>query len=95
MSKALCESKDAGLKGHILYDFVYVTFWQKQSIGTKNRLVVIGVKGKKGLSFKGLIPCACGGGWVKKLLCLSNSTFVKAHRTACHKEWGHCIHTEK
>lgn len=100
MSNALCKSKDAGLKGHILYDSIYVTFWQKQSIGTKNRLVIIRVKGKKGLNYKGLAQCACGVGWVKEhsaliTVLLSNSTFVKAHRTACQKEWVHCIHTEK
>lgn len=52
MSNALCKWKDAGLKGHILYGSIYVTFWQKQSIRTKNRLVIIRVKGKKGLTTK-------------------------------------------
>lgn len=40
------------LKGHLLYDSIYMTLWQKQSIGTKNRLVIIKVKGKKGLTTK-------------------------------------------
>lgn len=77
-------------------DSIYVTFWQRQAIGTENRLVIHWGKEFESLDYKGLAQVGVWRQhrvWVMEPFCiltvvvLYNSAFVKTHRTVHQKGW--------
>lgn len=51
--RSIMQMKESDTKGYMLYEFINITLWKKESLRTENISMVVRVRQKKGLTTKG------------------------------------------